>query len=494
MHVVHARLLLSALIASLAVASSSGVAHAADLPKASDDGDHQSEKVADEKKDDKKEDEFWKKPGWHFNAALDMLFLRGNSTTLHGSNADTNGLGFTVGTEGQITGSYSVIHIHMDYLGRLGGGGTGLDGAYRANLLGGFYVPLTDHIGPFIRIGAGGEYRGNDAYLYSHLDLPEGHVGFTGVWEGYSIEAGAVGGLTVGGRYDVGSNQRRTLDGAPMGGVFAQIQLLPVFLRGEYRTYMQRHDDPVPEELRAQACGAFPIIKDATAAPFLLCFDGSWLHGAGTAPGATTSSDSNVAYMGLSIGLGALTSGTGKESKDRPSDDKAKPDGNRPPEPPPPPDATPQGALDADDTRRMTQEAMSYLGGSRTMTEWLSASPRPIVVVLPWENKTSSPLPQAVLEAPRREAENWLLRSQAAVVIDRPAAERAIAGRSLSDPAEVARAVNARYAITGWVEQRSAAPSDKNKSVYALTVRVLDTQSSAIVWQRETTMTKITQR
>ncbi len=468
---------------------------AADLPKASDDTDDNKK---EKKEGESKDDEFWRKAGWHVNAELDALFLRGNSTLVRGSNQDQSGLGFTIGSEGQGTGSYSIIHFHFDYLAHLGGGATGLDGAYRTNILGGIYAPITEHFGPYLRIGAGGEYRGNDSYLYSHLDLPEGQVGFTAVWEGYSIEAGAVGGITLGGRYNTGNDQKRSLDGAPMGGGYAQLHILPVYLRGEYRTYAQRHDEPVPEDISMKACGALPIYKDGTAAPFLLCFDGAWLHGAGTPPGAAGSTDSRVTYMGVSIGLGALTSGAGKDSKDRPSDDKAKPDEKRDnphfdPPPPETPQAPAQGVLDADDTRRMTQEAMSYLGGSRTMTEWLAQNPRPVVIVLPFTNKMTTAVAQPVLESPRREAESWFLRSQAAVVLDRPAADRALAGRSLDDASDIARAANARYACTGWLEQRPS-PGEKNKSVYALTVRVVDTQQNAIVWQRETTMTKITQQ
>lgn len=469
-------------------------AHADDLPKASDDASKSDDK--DDGRDKKKDEGVWRKDGWHFNAELDALYLRGNNTIVRGSNQDGSGLGFTVGGEGQITGSYSIIHVHFDYLAYLGGGATGLDGGFRNNLMGGLYAPVSEHFGPYIRVGAGGEYRGNDSYLYSHLDLPQGQVGFTGVWEGYSIEAGAEGAVTIGGRYNTGIDQKRSLDGAPMGGLYGQLHLLPIYLRGEYRTYAQRHDDPVPEEISMKACGALPIYKEGAAAPFLVCFDGSWLHGAGTPPGATASADSRATYMGLSIGLGALMSGAGKESKDRPSDDKSKPTPDEPT--PPTPDApratnAATGALDADDTRRMTQEAMSYLGGSRTMTEWLSQSPRPVVVVLPFTNKMSTPVAQQVLESPRSEAEGWFLRSQAAVVLDRPAADRAIAGRSLDDPGEIARAASARYACTGWIEQRPS-PGERNKAVYALTVRVIDTQQNAIVWQRETTMTKITQQ
>jgi len=479
-------------VAVLAIACASFAsrdAFADDMPKASDDN---SDK--DKDKDDKDKKEIWQKDGWHFNAMLDALYLRGNSTIVRGSNQDGSGLGFTAGTEGQITGSYSIFQIHFDYLAHLGGGGTGLDGAYHSNILGGLYIPFTDHIGPYIRLGAGGEYRGNDSYLYSHLDLPEGQVGFTGVWEGYSIEAGAVGAVTLG-RYNTGNDQKRALDGAPMGGAYAQIHLLPIWLRGEYRTYAQRHDDPVPEELSVKACGGLPIYKEGAAAPFLICFDGSWLHGAGTPPGATASTDSRATYMGLSIGIGALMSGTGKENKDRPSDDKSDKDKNDKPDASSsytPPAATPQGVLDGDDTRRMTQEAMSYLGGSRTMTEWLSQNPRPVVVVLPFTNKMQSPVAQPVLESPRAEAESWFLRSQAAVVLDRPAADRALAGRSLDDPGDIAKAANARYAVTGWVDQKPN-PSEKNKTIYTLTIRVIDTQQNAIVWQRETTLTKITQ-
>ena len=467
-------------------------ARADDMPKASDDGD-----AADKKKDDSKDGDS-RKDGWHYNAEIDGLYLRGNSTIVRGSNQDGTGLGFTVGTEGQVTGSYSIIQVHFDYQAHLGGGATGLDGAYRSNFLGGVYAPITEHFGPYVRVGAGGEYRGNDSYLYSHLDLPEGQVGFTGVWEGYSIEAGAVGGITLGGRYSTGNDQKRSLDGAPMGGGYAQLHILPIYLRGEYRTYAQRRDSPAPEEWSAKACGALPIYKDGTAAPFLICFDGSWLHGAGTPPGASASTDSRATYMGLSIGLGALVSGAGKESKDRPSDDKAKPDDKRDnprtdPTPPDSPQAAAQGVLDADDTRRMTQEAMSYLGGARIMTEWLAQSPRPAVIVLPFTNKMSAAVAQPVLESPRREAESWFLRSQTAVVIDRPAADRALAGKSLDDPGDIARDAHARYACTGWIEQRPSL-GEKNKTIYALTVRVVDTQQNAIVWQRETTMTKITQQ
>jgi hypothetical protein len=456
--------------------------------------------AADEKKDDSDKDKDKEsKSKWQFSGELDVLFVRGSSSTVHGSNQDGSGLGFTFGSTGWLTGTASLFQIHFDYLGQLGGGENGLEGTYQSALLGGIWVPLTPNVGPFLRVGAGGEYRGNDQYLYSHLDLPEGQVGLSAVMTGFSIEAGAQGGITVGGRYNTGNDQRRTLDGAPMYGGFGQIHLLPVLFRGEYRTYHQSHDTPLVEEWKARACGAFPFFKEGAAGPIDVCFDGSWLHGAGLAPGATSFADSHATYMGISLGLGFLMSHEGKESSDRPSDDKgntkkeqarAVDDKNEST----PAAAPSSGTLDQDDMRRLTREAMSHFGGSRTMTEWLGANPRPVAVVLPFTSQLSTPPSQEALDAARREAESWLLGSQATVVIDRGYTDRAISanGGFHDNASAIARSANARYAVYGWVESGTRAPEPQRAS-YQLVIRVFDSQTNAIVWQHNAEMTKMVQ-
>jgi hypothetical protein len=483
--------------ATLLAITTAAPAFADDKPTAADEKKDDDDKDKDkDKKDDKSK--------WQFAGELDALFIRGNSTVVRGSNQDSSGLGFTFGTSGWLTGSASVFQMHFDYLGQIGGGDTGLDGVYQSQIFGGLWLPVTTNVGPFLRVGAGGEYRGNNSYLYSHLDLPMGQAGVIAVANGFSIEAGAEGGITVGGRYNTGNDQRRVLDGAPMYGGFGQIHLLPVLFRGEYRTYSQSHDSPAPEEWKARACAAFPFFKEGLAGPIEVCFDGSWLHGAGTPPLATTSVDSRATYAGLSVGLGFLVSHAGKESADRPSDDKdnTKKDEGRAVESHDngngngnaPVASSSASTLDQDDMRRLTREAMSHFGGSRTMTEWLSASPRPVTAVLPFSSQLSSPPSQDALDTARREAESWLLGSQATVVIDRSFTDKAIAanGGFHDNAAAIAKSANARYVLYGWVEPGQRAPEPQRAS-YSLVVRVLDTQNNAVVWQHNAEMTKMVQ-
>jgi hypothetical protein len=442
------------------------------------------------------------KTKWAFIGELDLLYARGNNTIVRGSNNDASGAGFGIGSEGWTTGSSGFFNYHFDYLASIGGGERGLDGTYLANLLFGLFVPITPNIGPYLRVGAGGEYRGNDSYLYSHLDLPEGQAGFMATANGYSLEAGADAGFTIGGRYNTGNDQRRVLDSSPMWGGYAQIHLWPVLVRGQYRTYVQQYDHPVPEEWKARACVAFPFFKEGAAAPIDVCFDGSWMHGAGFPPAQNAAQESHVYYTGVSIGLGGLISQEEKKSTDRPSDDKdnAQKTDERKTETsrtdnPQVLAASGSATVDADDMRRLTREAMSHFGGSRTMQEWLGQKPRPIAVVLPFASQLKEPLPQDVLDVPRLESETWMLNAQVAAVIDRGTTDRALAangGFSADSVGAVARAVGARYAVYGWVESPSRAP-DTSRTSYSLVMRMVDVTTNAIVWQHKAEMTKMVQ-
>ena len=254
------------------------------------------------------------------------LFIKGGQTMLRGTQShDASGIGYVAGFDSHVDvwrSKYFNGYHDVNFV--IGGGDNGLEGDYRERIYLGASGPDDWFVQPYLRVGAGGEYRSNDLFLFTHLDLPAGQVGFATVpIPGLSIDAGLDGGLTLAGRYNTGTEYRRVLDGAPTWGGYAQAQIWPLLARVDYRTYVQDHDAPRPEEWRAHACLILPFIKSGLATGLDACFDGSWMHGVGIANDGTTS-DTRATYIGFSIGIGvagSLSEGADRRLKRAPTEE-----------------------------------------------------------------------------------------------------------------------------------------------------------------------------
>ena len=76
----------------------------------------------------------------------------------------------------------------------IGGGSNGPDGHIVLESLTGLSVlAVIPRMRVFLLGGLGGEYRSNDVYLYSHLDLPLVQLGAVYTDRDFSFRAGALG-------------------------------------------------------------------------------------------------------------------------------------------------------------------------------------------------------------------------------------------------------------------------------------------------------------
>ncbi len=437
------------------------------------------------------------------------LVLGGGQNTLRGGVSGGIGNSYTVAAESHITTWYGQYLVGYHELAmHLGGGDNGLDGRYREKLLLGVSFPDSAVIQPYLRVGMGGEYRSNDLALHTHLDLPEAQVGIAIIaLPGVSLDAGLDGAITLVGRYNTGNELRRELNGAPSGGGYAQLHVWPLLARVDYLTYSQSHDTPAPEELRARACGLFPVFKDGIAAGFALCFDGTFMHGVGLGSDGS-SADVRSSYAGVSFGIGFAASKGGAAERRGRSDPKPRPAPPEPevqtevpspvPPPPPPPREAPSAPIaadtfDADEASQLTRSALAQLDSSALMQQWRNGA-SPLVVVLPFTSTLVAPLSSAVENAPRAEVERFL-PAHSIKLIEPRATDRAIASRGritldAADTLAIGRTLQARYVITGNL----VAGGSENPGGVSLDVRVVDVKTGKVVWQDTERSTKTVPR
>ncbi|MGH7282856.1 MAG: hypothetical protein ACRELY_15125 [Polyangiaceae bacterium] len=130
--------------------------------------------------------------------------------------------GVTAQGAGESYRTYKLFSIRTSAIAGLGGGSGGLEGALGATFTGGIRVPVSEHHGPIIRVGLGGELLGNSQFYYSHIDLPIGEVGYQYISGHTILEAGVRGASLITGRYNTGDSFRRELGTSfELGGYIA---------------------------------------------------------------------------------------------------------------------------------------------------------------------------------------------------------------------------------------------------------------------------------
>jgi hypothetical protein len=184
-----------------------------------------------------------------------------------------------------------------------GSGDSDLDGVARAYVLAGIEPRMFGRITPFLRAGAGFDYRGNDQYLASVLDLPVAQAGMVLREVDTSLRIGAFGGYAATGRFDAGPGTERVLDGATTWGGFADVRgiagggayVLPMFLRTEVRTFGRPGANAgAPIEWTGRLC----VRADALQG----CVDGAYMLGRVNVQGEKTPLDATIGYAGISLG------------------------------------------------------------------------------------------------------------------------------------------------------------------------------------------------
>lgn len=106
----------------------------------------------------------------------------------------------------------------------LGGGSAKVDGLFGGALLVGLRLPVSAHHAPFVRLGFGGEFQGNERYLYSRFDLPLTEVGYQYIRGAALLEVGVRLSPVLTGRFRSNADTR-VLSSAFSYGAFAAAQL-----------------------------------------------------------------------------------------------------------------------------------------------------------------------------------------------------------------------------------------------------------------------------
>jgi hypothetical protein len=154
-----------------------------------------------------------------------------------------------------------------------------------------------------VRAGAGFDYRGNDQYLVSVLDLPAAQLGFAVTRDDVAFRVGTFGAYAATGRFDAGEGTERVLDGAFTWGGFADVRGVawPFLVRSELRMFgMPGSVTGAPIEWTGRGCFAIDLV--------MTCLDGSAMQGRVKLADEPPSVDATVGYVGVSLGVGALAS------------------------------------------------------------------------------------------------------------------------------------------------------------------------------------------
>lgn len=215
-------------------------------------------------------------------AGLLNIAARATSTAVVGGPDERGHFGLGV------SGMMSVLHTDEGMSGRFHndwflGGGAGFEGRLRGLLTFGF-APATNDT-PFIRAGMGGGLEGNDAFYFSHFELPVGEAGFHHSSETFVLEIGGRAAATLTSRY---RGAFPTIRGGiePSWGAFTTLFVGPI----AFDATMMRIEQDLPVTAGwGHLCAAEHVT---------LCVDGALYHAAPRGEDVFTS------YVGLSLGVG----------------------------------------------------------------------------------------------------------------------------------------------------------------------------------------------
>ncbi len=152
--------------------------------------------------------------------------------------------------------------------------------------------------------------------------------------------------------------------------------------------------------------------------------------------------------------------------------------------------------LDRRDLQRMLHENMKALQAAPVIRRWQSEN-RPSVAVLPLRNETSEHVDSA-LDALLSDIETTLVNAGGVRVVSLEPQPKLMeeVRRQYSDgfdPAQISRwgkQVGARYLVTGKVFSADERNEDERRVQYFMFLQVLDSETSDILFQNKTSVTK----
>jgi hypothetical protein len=182
----------------------------------------------------------------------------------------------------------------------IGGGDADLNGVARMYGWVGLSPAKRGPVRPFLRLGTGFDFRGNDYFLHSHADIPAAQLGVRLLRSELTVDGGAFSAYTGTGRFDVNGNERK-LDGALAWGGFldarSEDRQWPFLAHAEFRSYGDTLASPGVRAWSLKAC----LVQWEIA---IFCLDGTTASGA--INDGTGVHDAWAFSGGLTAGLGVL--------------------------------------------------------------------------------------------------------------------------------------------------------------------------------------------
>ncbi len=230
------------------------------------------------------------------------LYSRATFTTMSvGGQADTAssfevGLATTIATgrESRLQGIYEADLA-------IGGGDADLSGVARMYGWVGLSPAKHGPVRPFLRVGTGFDFRGNDYYLHSHADIPAAQLGFRLLRNELTFDTGAFTAYTGTGRFNVDGNEHK-LDGALAWGGFldarSENREWPFLGRAEFRSYGDTLAAPGVRAWTLKAC----LVQWELA---VFCLDGNTASGVVNTDAGPR--ESWAFSGGLTAGVGLMT-------------------------------------------------------------------------------------------------------------------------------------------------------------------------------------------
>jgi TolB-like protein len=157
--------------------------------------------------------------------------------------------------------------------------------------------------------------------------------------------------------------------------------------------------------------------------------------------------------------------------------------------------------LDRVDLDRLLRQNLASLAASPAMQAWQGDAARGSgdrIAVLSFDNESGLPVDES-LEALLSETETWLVTNHAGAVVahDRQPQMIQEVRRQQSDafdPSQVAvygRQLGAQYFVTGKVQAVAESAEGADRVQYTLTMQVIDVQTSGVLWQHTSHVTKL---
>lgn len=229
------------------------------------------------------------------SVSLSVIGVRPAFTNLSTDTRSSREIG--VGFAGAVD-SYALSgksHGSMQWM--LGGGQAGFEGQLAGVVEFGHRIDVTEHQGPFGRIGFDGRLQGNDAFYYSALELPRLTAGWQFATKRTVLELGARGGPILTGRFNPGDGVRSTTGSWEFGGIAAaQVEFLRIEATA-FRMDGRNTGDHTPVDVGR---GTFCAVMGRLG----ICGDFMALSGTANmgTPAAVNMQDALVTYMGVTLG------------------------------------------------------------------------------------------------------------------------------------------------------------------------------------------------